>query len=462
MSAALSFVVDRLKRHTVGESLVRRNPYYYGRARRVLDRLEAEDFEGRRNWTRAQLGRALAAARRTQYGRTVGGTEDIRSWPLMDKELLRNRLEAFTTRREWFAAHANTGGSSGVPLKLVRSLDGIVFEQASMDRMIRAFGLNPRAVRTAMLRGDNMDDPRALQSPDGLSANGGRSRIFCAHSVSHENIDRLADALERFAPQLLLAYPSALETLCRFLVERGRKVAVPAVLTSSEVLRPEAWDLVREVLGCRIVDQYGQSERVAFAYALAPREYRFLPGYAHVEFTPYETPLLPPGSHERLYEIVGTSFWNSLMPLVRYRTGDLIRLPASWGVVELEELALGLRSFGGILGRQQEIIVCPRGVRLTGLESIPKQVDHVLRLQVIQESLNAVRIRVVPTTGFNGNDAAQLLDNARGRVPGDVEVTVETAYWLERTPRGKTPLIVHRPPVHEALRLAGVEPVSTR
>ena len=33
---------------------------------------------------------------------------------------------------------------------------------------------------------------------------------------------------------------------------------------------------------------------------------------------------------------------------------------------------------------------------------------------------------------------------------------------LERTPRGKTPLIVHRPPVHDALRRHGVEPLFTR
>ena len=33
----------------------------------------------------------------------------------------------------------------------------------------------------------------------------------------------------------------------------------------------------------------------------------------------------------------------------------------------------------------------------------------------------------------------------------DVNVTVEIATRLERTPRGKTPLIVHRPPVHDAL-----------
>ncbi len=33
---------------------------------------------------------------------------------------------------------------------------------------------------------------------------------------------------------------------------------------------------------------------------------------------------------------------------------------------------------------------------------------------------------------------------------------------VERTPRGKTPLIVHRPPVHDALRRHGVEPLFTR
>jgi len=33
---------------------------------------------------------------------------------------------------------------------------------------------------------------------------------------------------------------------------------------------------------------------------------------------------------------------------------------------------------------------------------------------------------------------------------------------LERTPRGKTPLIVHRSPVHDALRRHGVEPLFTR
>src|SRR5262249_46983306 len=213
--------------------------------------------------------------------------------------------------------------------------------------------------------------------------------------------------------------------------------------------------------GCRIADYYGQAERVAFASAFAPREYRFLPGYSYVEFLPYDTKLLPAGGHERLYEIVGTTFWNNLMPLVRYRTGDLIRLPAEWGFRELQELAHGLRSFRGILGREQEVIACPSGIRLTGLESIPHDVEHVLRIQVVQESLDSARIRVVPAAGFCAQDARQLLENARAKVPHGMRLKIEMARSLERTPRGKTPLVVHRPPVHEALRRAGVEPMLT-
>jgi phenylacetate-CoA ligase len=459
MSATVG-LVDRIKRHVVGESFVRRNPFYYDRSRRLLDRLEADGLEGRRTWTHAQLARTLTTAQRTAYGRLVRGGDELETWPLLDKELLRNRLHAFTTGSDWFSAPANTGGTAGVPLKLVRSFDGIVFEQACIDRVMLGLGIQPREARTVVLRGDNVVDPRTLL-PEGVSANGGRTRVFCAHAVSPDNIARMADILERFSPQLLCAYPSALEALCRLLRDRGRKLAIPAVLTSSEVLRPAAWALVEEVLGGKIADYYGQAERIAFAYAHSPREYRFLPGYAHVEFVPYDTKLLPPGSPDRLYEIVGTSFWNNLMPLVRYRTGDLIRLPAAWGALELEELALGLRSFGGILGRQQEVIVCPASIRLTGLEWIPQEVEHVLRIQVVQETLDSVRILVVPAAGFTEQDAASLLANARASVPNDVNLKIELASWLERTPRGKTPFIVHRPPVHEALRRAGVEPLTT-
>ena len=83
-------------------------------------------------------------------------------------------------------------------------------------------------------------------------------------------------------------------------------------------------------------------------------EYRFEHSYSRVELIPYDGPAIPGDDKHRLYEVVGTSFWNGLLPMVRYRTGDLVRLPADWGERELLELSMGLRTFDGVLGRQQE------------------------------------------------------------------------------------------------------------
>jgi phenylacetate-CoA ligase len=283
-----------------------------------------------------------------------------------------------------------------------------------------------------------------------------------ANAVTHTSVEHIANSLEKFAPELLCAYPSALETLVRYLNDSGRRLAIPSVVTSSEVIRRDAWQLVEQMLGCRLVDYYGQAERIAFASAIAPGEYRFQHGYSRVEFIPYDGQPLPRDSQFRLYEIIGTSFWNTLLPIVRYRTGDLVRLPASWGERELEELSLGLRPFEGVLGRQQELIVCPNSIRITGIGCVPHDVHNILRFQVVQEDFDMARIFVLPGEKFSTADAETLLANARTRIPAEVNVTVEIARRLERTPRGKTPLIVHRPPVHDVLRRHGVEPLFTR
>jgi phenylacetate-CoA ligase len=460
MSATAS-ISGFMKRHVVGPSLIRRNPFFYGRARSILDEVERQDLAQRRAWSNAQLARTLHFARRTDYGRKVNGGSSLGSWPFLEKESLRANQNAFINGNRWLSAPAATGGTTGIPLSLVRSLSSVVFEQACQDRLIEQLGADPRG-RVAILRGDNIKDPSDLKPPHWIKANGGRSLIFSSNVLNHETVRDYARALREFSPTLLCAYPTSLECLCRLLKQHGEKVHIPSVLTSSEVLKREAWALARDTLGCNLIDYYGQAERVTFAYAFEPRSYRFLPSYGHVELRPFSSDHLSDAGQGGLYEIVGTTFWNNLMPLVRYRTGDLVRLPDHWGERELEELTLGLRTFSGVLGREQEILVCPRGVRLTGIDQIPRDVSHILRIQVIQEDLNDVRILVLPAPGYSERDAAQLLQNARAKVPDSMRLRIETAQWLERTPRGKTPLVIHRAPVQEQLRLQGVEPSHTR
>ncbi len=459
--SAVASVAGFMKRHAIGPALIRRNPFFYENARSILDDCDHQDLAARRAWSASQLKRTLQIARRSAYGRQVNGGDTLDSWPLLEKERLRNRQDDFITGSRWFSAPAATGGTTGIPLNLVRTLRGVVFEQACQDRLIEQLDADPRA-RVAILRGDNIKDPNDLKPPHWIKTNGGRTMVFSSNVLNHETVGDYARALREFAPTLLCAYPTSLECLCRLLQQHGERVEIPSVLTSSEVLKREAWVLARDALDCDLADYYGQAERVAFAYALEPRAYRFLHSYGHVELRRFASDQITDPGQGALYEIIGTTFWNDLMPLVRYRTGDLVRLPDHWGEREIEEVTLGLRPFSGVLGREQEILVCPEGVRLTGIDHIPRDVSHILRIQVIQEDLHDVRILVLPAAGYGERDAAQLMQNARAKIPQSMKLRIETAQWLERTPRGKTPLVIHRKPVQEQLRRQGVEPSQTR
>jgi phenylacetate-coenzyme A ligase PaaK-like adenylate-forming protein len=149
------------------------------------------------------------------------------------------------------------------------------------------------------------------------------------------------------------------------------------------------------------------------------------------------------------------------MPLVRYRTGDLIRLPTAFGARELDEIVSGRRGFEGVIGRTNDVLIDATGTRvLTGVNQIPRGVERLLRLQVLQETPRSVVLRVLPGPGFGAADAQKLLHNARLKIPVAVDVQVQIASDLQKTERGKTPFVIHSPAVKEALRNAVVGTIA--
>lgn len=438
--------MKKLKTLRIGDVAIRRNPVFYASVSDELRSLERADLAARREWTRSRMREALTFAARSAYGRRVDGTAEVERWPLLEKLSVRADPGAFLSGPAIFAARASTGGTTGVPLQLTRSLRSIVMEQACIDGMLQRLRVDARDARMAVLRGDNVKDPSDLRPPFWIEVAGGRRQLLSSNHLSAETIEAYARALEEFRPEVLSAYPTSLEALCRLLLRAGKKLSIPRVLTSSEMLAPHIWQLARTALGSELLDYYGQAERVAFAYAQRPEEYRFLPGYAHVELQPTTTE-----DEHVLYEIVGTNLWNFAMPLPRYRTGDLVKLPAAWGARELEEVTLGMRTFAGVLGRDSDILISPDGVRLTGIDHFQRDVAHVVRIQVIQEAPDDVRVLVLPDEDYSEHDAAQLLHNIRTKLPASMRVDIRRVEALERTALGKTPFVIHRPAVRALL-----------
>ena len=438
---AAKSVGSKLRSQPIGDRLVRRNPLFFPAAIRLFDRLEAASLDERIRWTEERLRIVLRAAVSTRYGRSVG-SERLSDWPILGKEAVRDDPDAFVGRGGRLAARASTSGTTGTPLKVVRSPRSLAVEQAAIDRLALMKNVNLATAKVAVLRGD---DVAATGAGDGFWKDeiGGRRRAFASNRLTAATLDSYVDALASFEPDCLLAYPTVLESLSRLLEQRRRELAIPLTLTSSEALSAAARHLAEEALNTQVVDYYGQAERVCFAYSIAAEQYTFLPGYGVVELIPVtEGGVAADGA--TLFEIVGTSLWNLAMPLVRYRTGDLVALPEAPLSSGLQEISYGLRCIPGIMGRSGDFLVSPTGAHLVGIDHIPRDVRNVLRLQFIQEARDAVRVLVLPKAGFGDEDRRQIEANISRKLPPTMAYSIEVVDSLERASTGKTPLVIRR------------------
>jgi len=211
---SLAVLASKLKRLDVGERWVRRNPLYYATVSRELAYLESVNVEERESWVHARLNRVLKAAAHTPYGRSVGAPRNIADWPLLPKETVRDRPEAFLRAARWvnlLNAHAATGGTTGVPLRLQRSPESVVAEQVCQDDALIRLGLDARTAKLAVLRGDDIKDPSDMNPPFWTHAMGGKRLILSSNHLSASTLEAFATALREFVPDVLWVYPTTLE-----------------------------------------------------------------------------------------------------------------------------------------------------------------------------------------------------------------------------------------------------------
>ncbi|SRR5579875_217335 len=425
-----------IKRLRLADAVVRRNSLLYGRIRRRIEAFERLTPEEQHRWRMARLGRVLRAARSTRYGRTYGCARPLAEWPLLDKETVRDRPGDFLARSAALAVQASTSGTSGIPLLLKRSIGCVVYEQVMFDRLLERAAVDPVRCRAAVLRGDDVKNPADRAPPYWKVANGGRRLIFSSNHLDRDTVDHFVRRLREYQPDVLLAYPTILESLCTLMLERGAELEVPLTVCASEALTRHTADLARSALHTRVLGHYGQAERVAWAQGDPELGYRFDPTYSvnelkHVESEP----------DAEVYELIGTGLWNRAMPLVRYRTGDRIRLRPSSDPVAVAE---GRETFLDIIGRSSDFLIAPSGARLMGIDHIPRGVPHVVRTQFIQESPERVRLLVVPAGGFAEESLRLLRMHAALKLPPEMRVDIETTHRLERNASGKAPLVIRR------------------
>lgn len=358
-------------------------------------------------------------------------------FPIIDKlTLLSERATLYPNggdKRLWQAA-GKTSGTTGTPLTIFRSARSVLMENAFVQRHWTWGGYGAGMTR-ATLRGD-LVVPLAQQRPPFWFWNRyDRQLLLSSRHLTEACVDPIIDELARHAPAMMQAYPSTAYALAGFLARRGRFLDIPFVFTASEPLYPHQRELIVERLRCKIMDMYGMAERVAFASECEFGEMHINPDYSHVEIVDqHGAPTDDFGS------VVGTSFHNQAMPLLRYKLSDQTRWKPG-------RCACG-RHFPMIervTGKLEDSITGSGGavVSPSVLTFAFKGVENILKSQVAQLRPGCWEIRLVPAPGFGPADQQLLIHNVHTLVDPHVEIRVVVKDQLPNTAAGKFRWVVN-------------------
>lgn len=435
LKSLLSHLVSYAKGQGSIDFLVRYNPLLRHRIRQAMGLFRNATFQERAVLTETYTARIQHLARRTRYG--AAQADLSRPWAVLEKQAVVAGAKDFVAPWPLIRIPAATGGTTGVPLKVWRSLESIAAEQLFIDDLLAPYGLSMRS-RMAVLRADAVKPPHDTSPPYGRISHFGKRLTLSSSHLNRQTLPWYHQALERFAPSVLWVYPSAVINLLSLLERANLHLRIPVILASSEVLPPSVHTALEHFFGGSVVNYYGQAERVCFAHSVRPEEFFFNPCYGRVELVPLASEHDTTGAAR----IVGTAYWNAVMPLIRYDTGDLLDVPRHYGEKERTEITLGVRAFAGISGRQGEYVLTRDGMRVIGLNHIPREVEHVIQIQIVQPDYDTVLVHVLAEPGFSIQEAHRLRDQARAKLPGSMRVEVEVVERLRTTAAGKTPFVI--------------------
>ena len=266
--------------------------------------------------------------------------------------------------------------------------------------------------------------------------------------LSDARVRSFVAAIRRHRPLFLKGLPSALYYFARSLRRQGvSDISFRAVFSTGEVLVPRFRKLVEEVFGCKVYDSYGHMERTV-AISECPRGGLHLnPDYGICEFIRRDDlrPEFAGANHSETgyaARIVGTSLYNFSMPLLRYDVGDVV-------LVEPEKKCACGRQFtlvSAIAGRQSEVIMTPEGGAVIAAFLVFEDVPDILAGQILQESLDELRVRIVPGAQFSAAAEARLTSRLRTLVGPAMRITTERCAGVDelRGESGKVRAVVSK------------------
>lgn len=365
----------------------------------------------------------------------ITSLDDVKRFPLLEKDTLRERREEMT----WHDAGrrltlVRTSGSTNEALQFYTNSHREAHINAARMRGHEWIGVR-RGQREMYFWGSPIElskQDRVKRVRDWLINDG----LTDGFALSPERVAEYYKYWLKWRPQCIFGYPNSLRLMAVMAEPQGLDLTVfkglglKAISTTSEMLTDFDRELIQSAFDVPVFDSYGLREGGLVGHECKHQAMHTMDEQILLETIDPHT--LEPTDGEG--ELVLTNLVSTVMPVIRYRTGDIVTLsdaPCPCG------LTLGTVKISG--GRVADFVVTSDGVWIPGYAFIYicRSVPGIVKFQVRQEREGEVHVLVATDERFPTDGAEQVKQQTLARLQSDDVVTVEVVDDIQPARSGK-------------------------
>ena len=366
----------------------------------------------------------------------VKSVDDIHLLPILDKETLRQNIKDIHTTEDVPCGHAMTGGTTGKSLVVKVVLKDVQLRMAYLDWFKSMYGFTMTKDRHARFNGKDIIPLGQKAKVFWRDNRTVKQRIYSSFYTSTENIKYYVDNLNKYKPLEMDGFCSTMYDIALYMKAHQLKPTFKplAIFPTSETVLPYHRELLEEVFGCKVRDQYASSEGAPFII-------EFPDGYMHECLDTGVFEHIPTDQGTKL---IVTSFTTHGSPLIRYDIGDNI---LECTEEDHPDESIGFPAIKAIDGRKADALFSPeRGhISNANMSNVIKHLPNsIINIQFVQDQLDHILIRVVVDKDrYQKSDEKHIIDEMNIRFGEKMKYDIEYVEKIERTKGGKYRMIIN-------------------
>lgn len=324
--------------------------------------------------------------------------EDITKIPLLSKDVLKEDYKSFiNTSYKGVGVEYKTSGSTGKPLTMLLTPFMVAMDKAMIFRHHYwvTGKIRPVIVSIRSYIPDNEKSP--LFKYNRLENN----YYFSAYHLSKDNVMKYIAQIIKINPDVIRGYPSSIAFFSDFIDKSqvSKLTNLKAIITSSESLSISERDFIESKFGNILFNWYGMTEP-----AVIIKEHHSGQGMKICfEYGFYE---LLDTDQLHIKKLVTTSFNNSVMPFIRYDTGDLIEVDTTMTDSSIFDVVKN------VIGRKDEYIIGSLGNKVPSINfyTLFRNFKYLTGFQIIQYTSKEILLLIKSSVPLSESDKSQIIE----------------------------------------------------